>query len=103
MPTVLSSALYPRPTLIGTRPALAISASEHAALYVLASPTGSFFAVPRSLRLWVHTCAWPGGTGVFKLGDNYATGFAPPRAGPTRCYGYLTRARCSAGPARQAG
>jgi branched-chain amino acid aminotransferase len=89
IPDVPGSALYLRPTLIGTRPALGVCASDHAVLYVLASPTGPFFSVPRPLRLWsesAHTRSWPGGTGAFKLGLNYAPGFAPQRAAALRGY-----------------
>ncbi|OAX31346.1 D-aminoacid aminotransferase-like PLP-dependent enzyme, partial [Rhizopogon vinicolor AM-OR11-026] len=35
--------LYMRPTVIATRPGLGVIASDHAILYILASPTGPYF------------------------------------------------------------
>jgi branched-chain amino acid aminotransferase len=43
---------------------------------------GPFFAVPRPLKLYAenqYARAWPGGTGAFKLGLNYAPAFNPQR------------------------
>ena len=62
---------------------LALAASDSACLYVVVSPTCPWFndatkgisllAVSESVR------AWPGGTGAYKLGLNYAPGFLPQR------------------------
>jgi len=81
--------LYIRPTLIGTRPALGVAASTHAILYVILTPTGPYFppsiSMPRK-RNWIslfasstNVRAWPGGTGAYKLGLNYAPCFEPQR------------------------
>lgn len=82
--------LYLRPTIIGTRPALGVAASDHACLYVVVTPTGPYFkgeargisllAVNESVR------SWPGGTGGHKLGLNYAPGFAPQREAAKQGY-----------------
>ncbi|TFK18894.1 branched-chain amino acid aminotransferase II [Coprinopsis marcescibilis] len=106
--------LYIRPTIIGTRPSLGVSASDSALLYVVLCPTGPYFKSSKSgknadsdtpsappavsgsptsaevesddgpkgislLAVSDHVRAWPGGTGGFKLGLNYAPGFAPQR------------------------
>jgi branched-chain amino acid aminotransferase len=78
--------LYIRPCLIGTRPAMGVVPSDHATLFVIVSPTGPFFkqdgvstgVQPVSLYAsYDHVRAWPGGTGGFKLGGNYAPTFMP--------------------------
>ncbi|KAF6758775.1 aminotransferase [Ephemerocybe angulata] len=86
----LGYSLYLRPTMIGTRPALGVAASDAACLYVVVTPTGPYFkgkahgisllAVSESVR------AWPGGTGGHKLGLNYAPGFAPQREAAKKGY-----------------
>lgn len=68
--------LYIRPTYIATEPALGVSKSTEAKLFVLLSPVGPYFhtgfkpvtllADPRFVR------AWPGSCGPFKMGANYA-------------------------------
>jgi len=83
IPNAPGCSLYIRPTIIGTRPGFGVVASStHAMLYVLLSPTGRFFKVPKGISLLSvneHVRAWPGGTGGHKLGLNYAPGFAPQR------------------------
>lgn len=89
IPTKPGYSLYIRPTLIGTRPELVVSASNHAMLYIILSPTGPYLppnlAIPRQ-RNWIslfpsstNVRAWPGGTGEFKLGLNYAPCLEPQR------------------------
>lgn len=81
IPTTPDTSLYIRPTIIGTRPGFGVVASStHAMLYVLLSPTGKFFKVPKGISLLAvndNVRAWPGGTGDYKLGVNYAPGFRP--------------------------
>ena len=64
-------------------------ASDHAMLYILASPTGPYFrgmeavsllAVSESVR------AWPGGTGGHKVAGNYSPGFLPQRGAAEQGY-----------------
>jgi branched-chain amino acid aminotransferase len=84
IPRARGCSLYIRPTLIGTRPSLGVSASTHAALYVILSPTGPYIRDPNGkglslLAMSDQIRAWPGGTGGFKLGLNYAAGFPAQR------------------------
>ncbi|KZT35430.1 branched-chain amino acid aminotransferase II [Sistotremastrum suecicum HHB10207 ss-3] len=85
--------LYIRPTLLGTRPGLGVAASTHALLYVLLSPTGPYFPSgfkPVSLLASEDAVrSWPGGTGGFKLGLNYAPCFQPQRQAAKRGYDQL--------------
>ena len=62
---------------------LALAAPDSACIYVVVTPTCPYFsdatkgisllAVGESVR------AWPGGTGAYKVGLNYAPGFLPQR------------------------
>ncbi|KAG8220686.1 aminotransferase [Butyriboletus roseoflavus] len=79
--------LYIRPTIIATRPALGITASDHAILYILASPSAPFFQRPISLLAVTNAVrAWPGGTGGDKFSGNYSPGFLPQREAVARGY-----------------
>ncbi|XP_052800594.1 branched-chain-amino-acid aminotransferase, cytosolic-like [Mya arenaria] len=70
------SSMYIRPTSIGTEPQLGVSRSSSATLFVLIGPVGPYYptgmapvkllADPKFVR------AWPGGSGGFKMGSNYA-------------------------------
>lgn len=90
IPNLPGYSLYIRPTIIGTRDALGVAASDASCIYVIVSPTGPYFkngtkgipllAVGESVR------AWPGGTGGHKLGVNYAPGFLPQRHALTKGY-----------------
>ncbi|TFK48029.1 branched-chain amino acid aminotransferase II [Heliocybe sulcata] len=90
IPAKQGCALYIRPTVIGTRPALGVSASDHALLYIILSPMGPYFRTgPKPISLLgVHDAvrAWPGGTGGYKLGLNYAPGFQPQREAAKKGY-----------------
>ena len=91
IPQAQGCSLYIRPTLIGTRPTLGVSASTHAALYVILSPIGSYIRGldPKGLSLLAMSDqirAWPGGTGGFKLGLNYAAGFPAQRVAASLGY-----------------
>ncbi|XP_062994793.1 branched-chain-amino-acid aminotransferase, mitochondrial isoform X2 [Elgaria multicarinata webbii] len=72
-----NASLYIRPTFIGMEPSLGVSKSNHALLFVILGPVGSYFATgsfspvslladPRFVRAWI------GGVGDYKLGGNYA-------------------------------
>jgi branched-chain amino acid aminotransferase len=94
IPRARGCSLYIRPTLIGTRPSLGVSASRHAALYVICSPTGPYIrgADGRGISLLAmsdQVRAWPGGTGGFKLGLNYAPGFVAQRTAAALGYQQL--------------
>jgi branched-chain amino acid aminotransferase len=94
IPQARGCSLYIRPTLIGTRPSLGVSASRHAALYVILSPTGPYIRDSEGkgislLAMGDQVRAWPGGTGGYKLGLNYAPGFVAQRAAATLGYQQL--------------
>ncbi|KAI0247839.1 branched-chain amino acid aminotransferase II [Lactifluus subvellereus] len=99
IPRARGCSLYIRPTIIGTRPSLGVSASRHAALYVILSPMGPYIRDttaggkgPRGISLLAmsdQVRAWPGGTGGFKLGLNYAPGFAAQRTAAALGYQQL--------------
>ncbi|KAL0950524.1 hypothetical protein HGRIS_007332 [Hohenbuehelia grisea] len=90
IPTLPGYSLYIRPTIIGTRAALGVAASDHAMIYVVLSPTGPYFRTgpkPLSLLGVSDTVrAWPGGTGGHKLGLNYSPGFLPQRLAAQQGY-----------------
>ncbi|KAJ4467233.1 aminotransferase [Lentinula aciculospora] len=83
IPNLEGHSLYIRPTIIGTRSALGVSASDHALLYVILSPSGPYFRTgPKPIALLAaaeNVRAWPGGTGSHKVAGNYAPGFLPQR------------------------
>lgn len=73
--------LYLRPTLISTQNTLGVGPAATALLFVIASPVGPYypsgFKPVRLLADELNVRAWPGGTGAFKLGANYAGGIQP--------------------------
>ena len=94
IPRARGCSLYIRPTLIGTRPSLGVSASRHAALYVILSPTGPYIRDEQGrgislLAMSDQVRAWPGGTGGYKLGLNYAPGFVAQRTAAALGYQQL--------------
>lgn len=90
IPNIQGYSLYIRPTMIGTRPAIGVAASTHACLYVICSPTGPYFPTGyKPVSLWAEQDAvrsWPGGTGAYKLGINYAPCFKPQREAARKGY-----------------
>ena len=71
-----------------------MSASRHAALYVILSPTGPYIRDSGGkgislLAMSDQVRAWPGGTGGFKLGLNYAPGFVAQRTAAALGYQQL--------------
>lgn len=73
--------LYIRPTMIGTQAGLGVGASTEILLFVIMSPVGPYYKSgfkPVSLLATTEFVrAWPGGTGGYKLGSNYAAGVVP--------------------------
>ncbi|KZT05309.1 branched-chain amino acid aminotransferase II [Laetiporus sulphureus 93-53] len=90
IPNQAGHSLYIRPTIIGTRPSLGVTASDHAVLYVICSPTGPYFrtgAKQLSLLAVGDTVrAWPGGTGGYKLALNYAPTLKPAQLAEQQGY-----------------
>ncbi|MFH1842659.1 MAG: branched-chain amino acid aminotransferase [bacterium] len=74
-------AIYIRPTMIATQPALGVASSNSYLFFVILSPVGSYFARGISpLRLRVEekfVRSAPGGTGFAKTGGNYAAALLP--------------------------
>ncbi|CEH14247.1 probable bat1-branched chain amino acid mitochondrial [Ceraceosorus bombacis] len=90
IPSEPGHSLYIRPALIGTQAALGVHPTTDARLFVISSPVGPYYktgfkpvaleADPSKVR------AWPGGTGNYKLGGNYAPGIRPQMEAATRGY-----------------
>ena len=67
--------------------ALGCTASDHALLYIIASPSGPYFPRPISLLAVDDAVrAWPGGTGADKVGGNYSPGFLTQRIAAAQGY-----------------
>ncbi|KAG5650720.1 hypothetical protein H0H81_011267 [Sphagnurus paluster] len=85
--------LYIRPTIIGTRSALGVAASDSAMMYVIMTPTGPYFKTDAKgislLAVGSTVRSWPGGTGGHKLGLNYAPGFLPQRIAAKQGYSQI--------------
>lgn len=73
--------LYLRPTMISTSASLGVHVPKTAKFFVIASPVGPYYKTgfkPVSLYADdVNIRAWPGGTGNYKLGANYAGTILP--------------------------
>ncbi|KAN0062868.1 branched-chain-amino-acid transaminase bat2 [Thecaphora frezii] len=90
IPSEPGHSLYIRPAMIGTEAALGVHPTKDALLFVITSPVGPYYktgfkpvaleADPSKVR------AWPGGTGHFKLGGNYAPGILPQLEAAKRGY-----------------
>jgi len=76
IPSKINYSLYIRPTMISTSRNLGVSPPTSALLYVILSPVGPYYSTgfkPVSLHVSDdYIRAWPGGTGRYKLGCNYA-------------------------------
>jgi branched-chain amino acid aminotransferase len=78
VPNKPGTALYLRPTLIGTEAFLGVRPSENYSYYVIASPVGTYYggATIEPVKIWVerkYSRAAPGGIGAAKAGGNYAS------------------------------
>lgn len=77
VPKEHGSALYIRPTLVGTEGFLGVRPSEKYLFFTILSPVGSYYSSSsRSVRIWVeteHVRAAPGGLGAVKAAANYAS------------------------------
>lgn len=90
VPTAPNSALYLRPTMIGTEGFLGVRPSRTYTFYIIASPVGSYYEGGfKPVNIWVEEAcvrAAPGGLGAAKTGANYAASlFAAEQA---KKYGY---------------
>ncbi|GAA5823302.1 hypothetical protein JCM11251_007560 [Rhodosporidiobolus azoricus] len=81
VPTDPGTSLYIRPTMIGTQAGLGVGASTDVLLFIIMSPVGPYYSTGfKPVKLYATTSdvrAWPGGTGGYKLGSNYAAGVVP--------------------------
>lgn len=80
VPSERGSALYIRPTLVGTEGFLGVRPSEKYLFFTLLSPVGSYYSNnSKAVRIWVeteHIRAAPGGLGAVKAAANYASSLA---------------------------
>jgi branched-chain amino acid aminotransferase len=77
VPTTPGTALYLRPTLIGSEAFLGVRPAEAYIYYVIASPVGSYYGEGiEAVKIWVepkYSRAAKGGIGAVKAGGNYAS------------------------------
>lgn len=90
VPSAPNTALYLRPTLIGTEPFLGVRPSRTFTFFIIASPVGAYYAEGFDpVSIWIEEeCvrAARGGLGAVKAGANYAASlYAAERA---RAKGY---------------
>lgn len=75
VPSAPGTALYIRPTIIGTEAFLGVRAATRYNFFIIASPVGAYYAGGfKPLRLWVekdYVRAARGGVGAAKTGANY--------------------------------
>lgn len=85
--------LYIRPTFIGTDEALGVHHCDNAMLYVIASPVGPYYSSGfKAVKLCCSeesVRAWPGGTGHYKLGGNYAPSVLPQKEAAKKGYAQI--------------
>ncbi|MCM2324096.1 MAG: branched-chain amino acid aminotransferase [Oligoflexia bacterium] len=76
MPKTRGTAMYLRPTLIGTEGFLGVRPSRQAMFFVILSPVGQYYKKGlESVPIWIEqddVRACPGGLGAVKAGANYA-------------------------------
>lgn len=76
IPAEIGSALYLRPTLIGTESFLGVRPSEKYLFFIITSPVSRYYSEGlMPIKIWVevaHARAAPGGLGAIKAAANYA-------------------------------
>ena len=76
IPNEIGSALYLRPTQIGTESFLGVRPSEKYLFFIICSPVGAYYSGGFSpVKIWIeedHVRAAPGGLGAIKAAANYA-------------------------------
>lgn len=77
VPSRPGTALYLRPTCIGSEAFLGVRPSDAYLFYIIASPVGSYYGEGiEAVKIWVepkYSRAAPGGIGAVKAGGNYAS------------------------------
>jgi len=90
IPSEKGYSLYLRPTLIGNQESLGVGPSNAAKFFVICSPVGPYYPDGfKPVKLYadhVNVRAWPGGTGQYKLGANYAGGILPQQEAMKKGY-----------------
>ncbi|KAF8273785.1 branched-chain amino acid aminotransferase II [Lactarius quietus] len=75
--------LYIRPVMIGTQNTIGLTPPESALIFVICSPVGPYYRdgfKPVALHgTTEHVRAYPGGTGEYKIGANYAVAVFPQK------------------------
>jgi len=81
IPNEKGYSLYVRPTMIATEAVLGVHPPSEVLLYVIMSPVGPYYPTGfKPVALYADSPevrAWPGGTGCYKIGANYAPGILP--------------------------
>ncbi|HWU42223.1 MAG TPA: branched-chain amino acid aminotransferase, partial [Bdellovibrio sp.] len=77
IPQEPNTALYIRPTLIGSESFLGVRPSRETIFFIILSPVGSYYAEgAKPIKIWTeekYLRAAPGGLGAVKAGANYAS------------------------------
>jgi len=75
--------LYIRPTMIATQAALGVGPTSDARCFTILSPVGPYYSGGfKAVSLFAdskNVRAWPGGTGNYKVGGNYAPTIVPQK------------------------
>jgi branched-chain amino acid aminotransferase len=83
VPDAAGTALYLRPTLLGTEPFLGVRPARECLFFIIASPSGDYWGAGGARRLLVEerdVRASRGGLGAVKAGANYAAGLRASQA-----------------------
>jgi branched-chain amino acid aminotransferase len=83
--------LYIRPTYISTYAAVGVAMPAAAKLFVILSPVGPYYASGwKPVKLLAsdekYCRAWPGGSGCYKVGGNYALTLVPQKEAAAKGY-----------------
>lgn len=89
-PKPRGTALYIRPTIISTYPVVGVTVPQTALIYVILCPVGPYYPTgwqPVKLLCSDGYCrAFPGGTGSYKVGGNYAMSMVPSEEAAKKGY-----------------
>jgi len=90
IPKTRGNSLYIRPTIVATTPWLGVGPTTRLLFYTIMSPVGPYypsgFKPVQLLAEDRYARAWPGGTGEYKLGANYAPTILPQVEAAKRGY-----------------
>jgi len=93
IPSGKGYSMYIRPTLISTQKTLGVGPASSALLFIIMSPVGPYyptgFKPVKLLADDVNVRSYPGGTGAFKLGGNYAPTIAPQAEAAAKGYSQI--------------